>query len=76
MGLKKIVRGKIIGHEGVFTIRIIPSFEGHDNDRKMKISTIGIFVGKNKLKEGFKNLLEASDFAKNAKYHKKRNRFV
>lgn len=72
MGVKKNEIGKVLTtHEG-FTIRQVPTYEGYGKDRKMKTSTIAIFVVKKKVIDGFSNPKSAIEFIdENLKYYSK-----
>lgn len=56
MAVKKQERGTVIKQHEFFTIKHLPSYEGYDKKRKMKDSSIAIFHGKHKLKDGFKTV--------------------
>ena len=74
--VKKNDNGKPIGQVGSFTIRQIPKYTGNGRNRRVETSTIGIFAGKRKLKDGFKNFNEAAEFLSDKTYNKKRKELV
>jgi hypothetical protein len=75
MGLKKGTKGKVLGKFESFTIRQVPTFEGTGKNKRVKTSTIAIFSGKNKLKDGFKNLNHAQEFITSNNFDRKTKTF-
>jgi hypothetical protein len=75
MAVKKNERGKVLmNHEG-FSIRQVPTYEGYGKDKRMVKSTIGIFLSKKQILDGFKNPKEAVDFIDdNLKYYSKKDK--
>lgn len=76
MAIKKQERGKVLGGVDFFTVRQVPTYEGTGKKRRVKTSTVAIFHGKNRVKDGFGNLNQALDFIGENKYNKKERSFV
>ena len=75
MGVKKIERGKALLTYKGFAIHQVPTYEGLGASRRMKTSTITIFVGKLKIVDGFKNPKEAVRFiGKNIEFYNKKDK--
>ena len=75
MGVKKIERGKALLTYKGFSIYQVPTYEGLGASRRMKTSTIAIFVGKVKIEDGFKNPKEVLRFIdSNIEFYDKPNK--
>lgn len=72
MAVKKKNNGKVIGSVGSFTIRQIPTMKGN----LVETSTIAIFAGKVKIKDGFKNVDEVKEFVSKNTYNKRKKQFT
>ena len=79
----KTKRGKIIVQNvanSIFDVRQVPKYitDKQTDKKRVESSSLCLFLGKNMVKSGFKNIEEAANFvAQNAqKYNKKSRRFA
>lgn len=79
---KSIERGKVIKQNvngTIFDVRQVPKYiiDKESKRKRMETSTFCLFLGKNKIKSGFKTADAAGDFAveNSTKYDKKDRKF-